>query len=191
MRYSFRQSQNEVFFGNVIAECLHNTWPSFHYEEKSIRNTRLDTHHIFILLCAKTWGPKSLMCKFCLRAGFLSEATFCEELEIFRNQFWSSLLIAQVVLAFQPNSFLFRVVGYSDADRFIAPKNNRVDMVENNPTHSYMIKGRRVYQKWRFYIGAHLIPLSNNWNNSLSQNFTLEEKTHVFTFALGINVFQA
>ena len=57
------------------------------------------------------------------------------------------MLIAQVVLAFQPNSFLFRVVGYSDADRFIAPKNNRVDMVENNPTHSYMIKGGQVYQQ--------------------------------------------
>ena len=56
-------------------------------------------------------------------------------------------MIAQVVLAFQPNSFLFRVVGYSDTDRFIAPKNNQVDVVENNPTHSYMIKGRQVYQQ--------------------------------------------
>ena len=61
---SFRFIFKEMF----IAVCWHNTWPNLHYEEKSIRNTRLYTHHIVILLCAKTRVPKSLMCKLCLRA---------------------------------------------------------------------------------------------------------------------------
>ena len=137
------------------------------------------------------------MCKFCLSAGFLSEATFCEELEILRNQFWYNpftFLIAQVVLAFQLNSFLFRVVGYSDADRFIAPKNNRVDMVENNSTHSYMIKGRQVYQQCGrvtiLYWGTFDTPFKQLKQQSIPK-FYFGRKTHVCTFALGIAVFHA
>ena len=67
-------------------------------------------------------------------------------------------------------------------------------MVENNPTHSYMIKGRRVYQQYGkvtiLYWGTFDIPFKQLTQQSIPK-FYFGRKTHVFTFALGIVVFQA
>ena len=67
-------------------------------------------------------------------------------------------------------------------------------MVENNPTHSYMIKGRRVYQQYGkmaiLYWGTFDTPFKQLNKQSIA-NFYFGIKTHVFTYALGITVFSS